>query len=381
MRAVVFFFASILGCAACGEGASPPATPAPASSEAPPEPAAPSEEPNALADALDAMFAEAEAKSAFSGSVIVVDGGKVVRERSYGLADQDAARKNAPDTIFRVASVSKQFTATAILALARDGQLAVDDPVSKFLPDYPKDNLEKDGVEVTLHHLLTHTSGLPDPRATSWFRQAAWRRAIDPQEQVKAVSSSPLVSTPGSYYAYLNYNFLLAALVVEKVSGQPFEAFLRERFFGPLGMKDTGMTLPADSAARAALGYTDGVTMSDDPSFKDRDLTLAFGSGQIYSTVRDLALWDRALAGDAVLAAAQKEALFTPNMSDYAYGWIVQKKGGVTVEWHNGALSPLGFSAFIIRVPSKDRFVAYLSNMEIEKISPFEAKVTALAVK
>jgi D-alanyl-D-alanine carboxypeptidase len=240
-------------------------------------------------------------------------------------------------------------------------------------------------VEVTIHHLISHTSGLPDPRNTTGFKRAVWTRTIAPSEQVGFAKTLPLVSKPGSEYSYVNFNFLLAALIVEKVSATPYESFLRTRFFEPLGMNDTGTLLPAGVADRAALGYYDEdgerTTLTDDPTFKDRDVSFAFGSGQIYSTVKDLARWDRALTGDTILGAAQRDLLFKPNLDDYAYGWVIQKKSGVTIEWHNGAISPLGFTALVVRVPSKDRFVAYLANMDLDLIQPFEAKVEALAVK
>lgn len=358
---------------------SPPPSPTP---QPDPTTTPPTEEPpapNALADAIDDMIGRAAKKDAFAGSVIVVDGGKQVLAKAYGNANRDAQKANALDTVFRVGSISKQFTATALLALVADGKVALTDPVSKHFPSYPKENLTKDGVEVTLHHLISHTSGLPDPRATSTFKAAVWRRAIAPSEQVGWAETLPLVATPGTSYAYLNYNFLLAALVVEKVSGQSYEAFLKSRFFGPLGMTDSGTVLAGSPLDRSAVGYYDSdgelLAFTDDPSFVDTDVTLAFGSGQVFSTVGDLAKWDRALYGDKILPAAQRDLLFKPNLDDYGYGWVIETKKGVTVEWHNGALSPLGFSSFMVRVPSKDRFVVYLSNIDISRVQPLESKI------
>jgi CubicO group peptidase (beta-lactamase class C family) len=341
---------------------------------------------NPLAEAVDALFTEAEANDTFSGSVVVVDAGKMVLEKAYGFADRGGKRKNAPGTRFRIGSLSKQFTASAILALAHDGKLALTDPVSRFFPEYPADNLVNDGVAVTVHHLISHTSGIANPRATPDFKSLVWRRPITPVEQIGWAKGSPLVRKPGTAFAYVNYNFLLAALIVEKVSGQAYETFLRRRFFEPLGMHDTGTVLPQAEAARAAVGYHAGATgqlvaLADEASLEDPDVTYAFGSGQIYSTVQDLARWDRALNGDTVLPAASRKLLFAPNLHDYAYGWLVQKKENVTYEWHNGAISPLGFTSLMVRVPSKDRFVAYLSNMDMAFVMPFEAKTLALALK
>lgn len=340
---------------------------------------------NTFGAAVDSLFSDAEKHDRFSGSVVVIDGGREVLAKGYGFADRKVGRRNDADTVFRIGSVSKQFAATAILTLVRDGKIALTDPVSKFFPEYPKENLTMDGALVTLHHLISHTSGLPNPRSTSAFEAIVWKRPIAPTEQIGFAKATPLASRPGSKYQYVNFNFLLAALVVERVSGQPYEAFLKKRFFEPLDMKDTGTVLPPSLQPRSALGYHDDggelVTMMDDAAFKDRDVTFAFGSGQIHSTVHDLARWDRALVGEAVLPAAQRDLLFKRNLDDYGYGWVVNEKDGVTYAWHNGAISPLGFSTLIVRVPSKDRFVAYASNFDMDLTSGFESQVFALAVK
>jgi len=342
--------------------------------------------PNALADAVDALFTSAAEKDAFAGAVVVVDEGREVLRKAYGPANRDTKAPNQPDTIFRIGSVSKQFTAAAVLALAAEGKLAVTDEASKYFPEYPPENLTKDGASVTLHHLLAHTSGIADPYATSFFAKAAWRRPIDPQELIDAAKSLPLTTKPGESFAYSNYGYLLLARIVEKVSGKTFEAYLKERFFAPLGMTDTGTRMPSSLAARAAVGYEkakDGTftSLADDPAFRDPDCTLAFGAGQVYSTVADLAKWDRALETDTALPAAQRALLFTPNLSDYAYGWVVEQKSGVTMQWHNGSLAPLGFTSLVVRVPSKQRFVAYLTNLDTQTIVPFEKKVEALVVR
>jgi CubicO group peptidase (beta-lactamase class C family) len=318
--------------------------------------------------------------------VIVVDGGSRVLAKGYGFADRAASRKNTAGTIFRIGSMSKQFAATAVLVLVNERKIALTDRVSKFFPSYPVANLSRDGVEVTIHHLLSHTSGLPDPRNTPAFRDAVWKRPIAPREQVALASSLPLVRVPGSAFEYLNFNYLLAALIVEQVSGRPYDSFLKERFFVPLGMSDSGTVLRGTEAAHAAVGYAeppsflslkggDGRSSSEDPDF-----TFAFGSGQVYSTGPDLARWDRALAGESVLPAAARDLLFRPNLKNNGYGWVVGTKNGVAFAWHNGALSPAGFTSYMLRVPSLGRFVAFLANRDVDQIEPFETKVEALAV-
>jgi CubicO group peptidase (beta-lactamase class C family) len=340
---------------------------------------------NVFVEAVDALLCDAAATGAFSGSVVIVDGGKQVLAKGYGMADRAVRRRNAPNTIFRIGSLSRQFVATAILALAEDGRLSLTDPISKFLPEYPRENLARDGVEVTLHHLLAGMSGLPNPATTGFFKLNVWRRPIAPAQQVNAVKGFPLVTTPGTAFAYLNYDYLLLALVVERASEQPYGSFLRTRFFEPLGMKDTSTFVSAKDSGREALGYSkDGGELrvvAEAPTFHDRQLTFAFGWGQISSTVEDIARWDRALAGESVLPAAKRNLLFAPNRGHNAYGWVVETREGVTLQWHDGAISPFGFASLMVRVPAKDRLVAYLANMDLALTLLLEAKVEALAVK
>jgi CubicO group peptidase (beta-lactamase class C family) len=216
--------------------------------------------------------------------------------------------------------------------------------------------------------LLTHTAGIPAYEATPHFQAHQWQ-TIRPEDILAAVAQSDLDFTPGAQHRYSNAGYALLALVVERASGKGYEAFLHERFFAPLGMRDTGVVLPEAKRARAAVGYSyfGGVrgAFAARPRFQDPDLTTAFGAGSIYSTLNDLFVWDRALASDAVLSRASKERLFAPRLNDYACGWMVNTKDGKTSHWHNGALVPLGFTSAMARVPSTGTFVVFLSNRDM----------------
>jgi D-alanyl-D-alanine carboxypeptidase len=364
---------------------------APAQGDSASAPAAAPAPPNALAVQADELFTKATTDGQFSGSVVVVDGGKVVLEKSYGLADRDAkpGKPNANDGIYRLGSVTKQFTASAILALAEDGKLSVDDPITKHLAELPKENFTKDGLDVTLHHLLSHTSGINDARSTQWFKDHAWFSTIDPKEYVAVGGALPMRRKPGTKFEYNNWAYYLLGLVVERVSGKSFASFMHDRFFAPLAMNDTGVLRSAMTAAQQARiphGYSDQdkdgelTTLDANRSFVDRDMTMSLGSGQILSSLSDLVKWDRALAAKKVLPKLQDQ-LFTNVMDDYGYGWAVETRNGVPVQWHNGALSPLGFTALIVRVPSKDRFVAYLANLDLPLVQPIESKVITLSTR
>lgn len=369
--------AFVLGCssssAPSAEPSPTPATDTPDAGAPGDDASTPGETANPLSTAADALFTEAANAGTFYGTVILVEHGKTIFQKAYGLADRATERANTIDTILHLGSCSKQFVATGILALVADGELAVGDPLSKYFPDYPKENLTKDGVEVTLHHLLSHTSGLPDPRTTDWFAANLFAGPMAPNDQLAAVSAMPLVKTPGTEFAYTNYNYLLLALVIEKVTGQPYESFLKQRFFDPLGMTDTGTILPESKRANAAIPYLKQgkayQSMTEDPTFADLDYTYAFGSGQIFTTIGDLARWNQAIDDGRTLPAAQRTLLFTPNLGDYGYGWFAQPSGGVDVQWHTGAL-PVGFTSMMIRAPSKERFGAWISNIDYATTTP-----------
>lgn len=371
----------LLGCAADPSDPSPsdalpvlrPVTPAPAALID-----------NPLAASIDAMLESAASRGTFAGSVIVVDDGRTVFERGYGWADRAGVRRpNAPDTLYRIGSVSKQFTAAGILALAADGKLSLDDAVTKWFPDYPRESLSRGGVGATIHHLLAHTSGIADGLKSTFYETNRWRRPLAPDAIIEAAQSLPMVATPGTTSAVNDYGYLLLGRILEKASGKPYEAFLRERFWTPQGMHDTGTILPSEKQDRAAVGYEMAgsrfYALAEQSAFGDPDCTLAFGYGQVFSTVRDLATWDRALTTDRALPRMDRERLFEPNLADYGYGWRIDRKGEAVVQWHDGALLPLGFTSYVARIPAKGRFVALLTNLDQEAIAPFERQVATLS--
>jgi CubicO group peptidase (beta-lactamase class C family) len=259
--------------------------------------------------------------SSYTGAAFVAKDGKIVLMKGYGLADREAKRPWGPDTLVSIGSITKQFTAAAILKLETEGKLKVEDPITKFFKDVPED---KRGI--TLHMLLTHTAGLDSDFA----------RDYDPvgrDEYVKRIFASKLRSAPGGEHFYANSGYSLLAAVVEIASGQPYETYLREHLFLPAGMKETGYKAPKWDASRVPAGYLDGNrwgTMLEKPWAPDGPFWALRGNGGIESTLSDLWAWSRALDGDTVLNAAERKKLFTPYVkegpgadSSYAYGWAV----------------------------------------------------------
>jgi CubicO group peptidase (beta-lactamase class C family) len=306
-------------------------------------------------DQVDALMARYEGKVP-GASVLVMRDGKAIISRSYGFADLEANIKAAPATNYRLASVTKQFTAAAILLLAQDGKLSLDDKVKRWLPSLPA-ALDS----VTLTHLLTHTSGIVDyedviPNGTiEQVHDADVLRLLESQDST--------YFTPGSKYQYSNSGYSLLALIVQKASGKSFATFLHDRIFAPLGMRNTiafenGVSVVADRA----YGYT----MKDSAwTRKDQSITSAvLGDGGIYSSIDDMQKWDAALYDSRLLSDASRKLAFSSHSPtddpaiSYGFGWRIT---GETV-WHSGETS--GFRNVIVRWPSRKLTVVILSNRD-----------------
>jgi CubicO group peptidase (beta-lactamase class C family) len=296
--------------------------------------------------------------SAYAGdtpgaSVLVLRDGKPAILRSYGLANLEDRTPVSPATNYRLASVTKQFTAAAILLLAEAGKLQIDESVRKWLPELP------DATQsVTIRHLLTHTGGLVDYED---FVPDDAPQVHDADVLGLIAKQNHTYFTAGSNYRYSNTGYALLALIVERASGLRFAAFLRERIFEPLGMHDTvAFENGVSTVAMRAFGYSlsDGAWARTDQS----STSAVLGDGGIYSSTNDLAKWDAALYDDRLLNAKSRELAFTPathndNPSiDYAFGWRIT---GETL-WHSGETR--GFRNVIIRYPERKLTVIVLTN-------------------
>jgi CubicO group peptidase (beta-lactamase class C family) len=286
-------------------------------------------EPRIVAVAGDPVGAELDrylarlAAYGYSGSALVARGGRVLLHQGYGLADRARRRPYTAETLFDLASISKQFTAAAILALEMAGKLRVEDPLGKFFPGAPADK-----AAITLHQLLTHTSGLRDTFGEEY-------EAVTREELLRRVFASRLLGPPGRRYRYSNGGYSVLAAVVEVASGRSYDDYLRGRLFGPAGMRHTGFRLPQPTLALLAHGYTadgDWGTPLDHPWAPDGPYWDLRGNGGILTSTGDLYRWHLALAGDAVLARPQREKYIRPYVSegrwahtDYGYGWSVGK--------------------------------------------------------
>lgn len=298
---------------------------------------APSPEAASIATRLDRYLTDA-AEAGFSGSILVARKGEVVLYKGYGLADRARKTPITRDTVFDIGSITKQFTAAAILKLEMQGKLRVTDPISRFFRDVPADK-----QAITLHHLLTHTAGLPDVLGGDY-------EVMTREQIVRLALATPLRSSPGESYAYSNVGYSLLGAVVEIAGGQAYEHFLREHLLLPAGLQHTGYMLAGFDPAHVAHGYRNGQDWGT-PTAKLWDADGPYwnlrANGGLLATLCDLHRWHLALEGERVLSAAAKQKMFTAHVpegpeanSHYGYGWtLAQTVRDTRIISHNGGNS------------------------------------------
>jgi CubicO group peptidase (beta-lactamase class C family) len=288
-------------------------------------------------------------------SLLVIKDGRAVIRRSYGYANLEKQIEATPATRYRLASVTKQFTAAGILLLSQDGKLRLSDPIRKWLPELPPTD-----AGITIHDLLDHTSGLIDYES---LIPATTTEQINDDDVLRMIASQHrLYFTPGSAHRYSNGGYVLLGLIIQRVSGMDLADFMKKRIFQPLGMDQTLMYEHhrGPQVPDRAYGYS---YVEGKWTRTDQDVTSATrGDGGIYTSIDNMAKWDAALNDDRLLSAASRKISFTPQepLDDpdvgYGFGWRIS---GDTV-WHSGETE--GFRNVIIRWPKQHITVVILSN-------------------
>lgn len=344
----------------------PAAVEADAPTETPPPPTFESE--------LDAWLRRYRAAGLFQGAVLVARDGEVIFSQGYGLADKKNDIPNTPQTRFALASVSKQFTAMAILILQEQGALDVNNNFCWYLSDCPES-----WEEITLHQLLTHTSGIPEyfGLADDFFDTMG--TPSPPEDTLASVVNLPLEFPPGEGWAYSNTGYFLLGLVIEQAAGQSYEMYLQENIFGPLKMKDTGYGIYLPDMAVGLIGPDEARIM---------DVSIEFAAGGLYSTVEDLLLWDQALYTDQLLPQEALSNMFTGYAAvdsirnpifegqSYGYGWFVGEDNGHRIVHHTGSIP--GFKTYIMRYLDDNITAILLNNQSLLPLPEANNKLVEL---
>ena len=290
----------------------------------------------------------------FSGTILVARNGQPIVSKGYGMANIELNVPNTPETVFRLGSVTKQFTAMAIMMLQERGKLSVSDPMCKYLTD-----CSDAWKPITIKNLLTHTSGITNYTGFSDFA----RTTVLPTttaEMVARLKKEPLEFVPGEKFAYSNSGYYLLGVIIEKASGKSYPDFLQENIFTPVGMKQSGYDDPLRIIMNRAAGYQKQGGKIINDSYMD--MTVPYAAGALYSTTGDLLRWDQALYTVKLVSQKSLDEIFTPFKSNYGYGWSIGKKFDHKSIAHGGGI--YGFATEISRFPDDHVTIIVLSNIQ-----------------
>lgn len=292
-------------------------------------------------------------------AALVAKDGQVIYRKSFGMANLELDVPMTPDMVFRIGSITKQFTAVAILQLMEQGKLSLDDEITRFIPDYPTQ-----GHKITIHHLLNHTSGIKSYTSMPKFREV---RQIDrsPMEIIDFFKDQPMDFAPGERYLYNNSGYILLGYIIEKIFGQTYEEYVNEHLFKPAGMEKSLYGNDHIVLKNRAYGYQPspgGFANSDFIS-----MTLPYAAGSLMSNVDDLFKWNQALQSGKLLKKETLELAFKPGkLNDgtpmtYGYGWDMGNLQGSPVIVHGGGIN--GFLTFASWLPKENVVVVLLQNV------------------
>jgi len=330
----------------------------------------------ALTTKIDQLLSEKFKSNETGATAIVSKKGQVIYKKAFGMANLELNIPMQTDNVFRIGSISKQFTAIAILRLMEQGKLGLQDDITKFIPDYPNH-----GHKITVEHLLTHTSGIQSYTSMKEFG-AISRLDKKPEEFITFFKNQPMEFAPGTKWNYNNSGYFLLGIIIEKVSGKTYPEYVEENIFEPLGMTNSCYGSDTKIIKNRAAAYSKG-----DSGFVNADplsMTLPYAAGSLQSTVEDLYKWNQAVQSHKLIKKESLDKAFTSYvLSDgkktgYGYGWSMGNiQESPTIE-HGGGIP--GFLTMGIYLPKEDVFVAVFSNCDCNSPDEVALKIAGLAI-
>lgn len=325
---------------------------------------------------IDQLLQKAYENQQFNGSALVAEKGKIIFKKGYGYANFDWKIPNTPETKHRIGSITKQFVGMLIMQLVEAGKVDLQGKITTYLPEYRKDT----GDKITIHHLLTHTSGIPSYTGLRGFWSDSTRNPYSIDYMIKHFHSGDLEFEPGSRYNYNNSGYYLLAVIVERVTGKSFEENLQEKILKPLQMTHSGADREERILENRAYGYMRQLGGDiHEPHFH---MPNVLGAGDMYATVGDLYLWDQALYSDKLLSKKHKKTMFTPFLNGYAYGWGVysiprgESGDSLAVVGHSGGIN--GFNTRITRLIDDRHLIVLFNNTGGTNLSGLSRAITAI---
>ncbi|WP_295791968.1 serine hydrolase [Mucilaginibacter sp.] len=288
----------------------------------------------------------------FSGAVLVAYKGNIIYKKGFGYADREWKLINTTDTKFQICSLTKQFTAAAILQLAEQRRLNLYDKLSAYFPGYPK------GDSITLHMLLNHTSGIADYTGLPGFN-AIRTQSLSKDSVIGLFKNQPYRFSPGTKWDYSNSNYFLLGYIIEKVTKQPYDVYLYKNVIQKAGLRNTAVNETDSVLANRAMGYTKAET----GGWKNAEqfpTGLVYSAGSVISTITDLYNWQKALAGGKIVSPDMLAKMTTPYLKNYGYGLTIDTLEHHRRIWHGGAAP--GFTSYLCSFPAEEISIVILSN-------------------
>ncbi|HSP40768.1 MAG TPA: serine hydrolase [Gillisia sp.] len=325
---------------------------------------------------LDPIFEKEYADNEPGATVLVSQNGKILYRKAFGKANLELDVPMKPENVFELGSITKQFTAVAILQLMEEGKLSLEDPLSKYIPDYPRGN------EIKIHHLLNHTSGIKSYTDLPSFIALA-RTDMTPTELIAVTKDLPMDFSPGEKYQYNNSAYIILGHIIEQVSKMPYEEYIQKKIFTPLGMNNSYYGSKSTIIPNRASGYQptgDGYKNADYLS-----MTLPYAAGSLMSTVDDMLLWNQAVHNNTFISEKSKQLAFKNyNRNDgkpiyYGYGWAVNEIAGIPTVEHGGGI--FGYTTSGVYVPTENLYVIVLTNTNAKSPDNVALQAAATVLK
>ncbi len=321
-----------------------------------------------LSKKIESLIEKAVKLNRFNGTVLVSKKGKIIYEKAYGYQYIEKNILNSPNTIYQIGSITKEFTAAVVLKLIENHQLSLDEKLSNYFPDFVRGN------EITIKHLLTHTSGiyeiLRDPNAFNTGTQPRTKK-----QMLSYFINKPLDFEPGTQYSYCNSGYMLLGLIIEKVTGNPYEQVVKDFILKPLGMKHTGFDFVGLQSSDKALGYSKYTKTTKEASVP-WDSTATYSAGSLYSTVEDLYRWHKGLLNYKIYNKASLEKATTPFLEGYGLGCWIDLIYDKKVVSHGGNI--FGFTGYFGRIQEEDVSIIILNNIFNRQIETIGHSILAI---
>jgi len=296
-------------------------------------------------------------KNQFNGTVLVAKDDDVLLNKAYGMADYDNNIANTTHTVFSIGSITKQFTATAILMLQENKLLSVQDPLSKYISDYPN------GDKIKIYNLLTHTSGIPEYLNFIESMEGG-KHTYTPEKLIELFKNKSLNFDTGTSFEYCNSNYILLGYIIEKVSKMKYEDYIEKNIIKPLNLNKTGFLNSQPTITDKAIGYSSiSANLNKYTKIFETESSLPYAAGGMYSTDEDLYIWENALYTGKLINEKSLDEMFTPYLNNYGYGWCINKSNeDGNIIYHQGNIS--GYTSFIARNIDKKYLLIILSNKD-----------------